>query len=71
MRDRPRWDLFPLPVEIPGALLFFIISSITESIVAFYGAAGLLVVSYIAYLQFSESQRREFENRIITLSASP
>jgi O-antigen ligase len=70
-RDRPRWDLFPLPVEIPGVLLFFTISSITESTVAFYGAAWLLVVPCIAYMQALMSQRREFENRIISFSVSP
>jgi len=62
-RHRPRWDFLPLPVEIPGVLLFFTISSITQSTVAFFGAAWLLVVPCIAYIQALESQRSTLDPR--------
>ena len=41
----------PLEAEIIAVIVFFTIASITESTIAFYGAAWLIVAPLIAYLQ--------------------
>jgi O-antigen ligase len=51
----------PLRAEIPAVILFFTIASVTESTVAFFGAAWLIVAPLIAYLQaWNQTQKSEF-----------
>jgi O-antigen ligase len=51
----------PLQAEIPAVILFFTIASVTESTVAFFGAAWLIVAPLIAYLQtWDQTQKSEF-----------
>jgi O-antigen ligase len=51
----------PLQATIPAVIFFFTIASVTESTVAFFGAAWLIVAPLIAYLQtWNQNQKSEF-----------
>jgi len=47
-----------LHAEIPAVIVFFTIASLTESTVAFFGAAWLIVAPLVAYLQAWDHNRK-------------
>ncbi len=51
------------PLEIVGVIVFFSVESITESTIAFFGSALLLVAPCFAYLQAAMRQRQAAELR--------